>query len=132
MQPKRPVGSMFAPLRILLIEDDKDGRESLQQLLTLLGHKVTSSADGEAGLSVGMKMRPDVAIIDINLPKMDGRQVAEGLRHSLGEDVRLIAYTAYDESYAGRRGAAFNNWLTKPAGLPKLLSYLDCKGARWS
>jgi CheY-like chemotaxis protein len=74
---------------------------------------------------VGMKMRPDVAIIDINLPKMDGRQVAEGLRHSLGEDVRLIAYTAYDESYAGRRGAAFNNWVTKPAGLPKLLPGLQ-------
>jgi two-component system, sensor histidine kinase len=115
------------PLRVLLVEDNPDGRESLQLLLTLLGYKVTAAADGEEGLSVGVNMRPDVAIIDINLPDMDGRQVAQRLRQKLGEAVRLIAYTAYREGEGGRRIAVFDEWVTKPDELPVLLSCLEHK-----
>jgi CheY-like chemotaxis protein len=124
MQPARPV---CAPLRVLLVEDNPDGRESLRQLLTLLGHEVTTAADGEEGVNMGLETRPDVAIIDINLPKIGGRQVAERLRETLGEAVRLIAYTAYNEGDGGRRSAVFNDWVTKPAELPKLLSCLERK-----
>jgi CheY-like chemotaxis protein len=123
MQPARPV---CAPLRVLLVEDNPDGRESLRQLLALLGHEVTTAADGEEGVNMGLETRPDVAIIDINLPKIGGRQVAERLRETLGEAVRLIAYTAYNEGDGGRRSAVFNDWVTKPA-LPKLLSCLERK-----
>ena len=130
MQPMLPVGSVRAPLRILLVEDNAEGRESLQKLLILLGHEVMAVADGEGGLSLGLETRPDVAIIDIGLPQMDGRQVAEGLRRTLGAEVRLIAYTAYEEGEGGRRCAVFNDWVMKPAELMGLLSCLDRKGQR--
>ena len=128
MQPMQPVVLVRAPLRILLVEDNDDGRQSLQQLLTLLGYEVIAAADGEEGLSVGIETRHDVAIIDISLPKMDGCQVAEGLRQKLGEAVRLIAYTAYNEAEGGRRSAVFNAWVMKPAEIMGLLSCLDRKG----
>ncbi len=125
MPPRQPVGSAGVPLRILLVEDNPDGRETLQQLLTILGHDVTAVGDGEEGLSLGIETRPDVAIIDIDLPKMDGCQVAEGLRQTLGEAVRLIAYTAYKKEEMGRPCAAFNDWVMKPAELTGLLSRLE-------
>jgi two-component system, sensor histidine kinase len=127
MQPTQPDSPPRAPLRILLVEDNPDGRETLQQLLSLLGHEVIAAGDGEEGLSLGIEKRPDVAIIDISLPKMDGREVAEGLRRILGEAVRLIAYTAYNEAEGGRRSAVFNDWVMKPAELMGLLSCLDRK-----
>jgi DNA-binding response OmpR family regulator len=131
MQPARPV---CAPLRVLVVEDHPDGRESLRQLLTVLGYEVTTAADGEDGVNVGLETRPDVAIIDINLPKMGGRQVAEQLRRTLGEAVTLIAYTACDEGKADRRGAgaAFNDWVTKPGELPELLACLESRRTRRS
>ncbi len=130
MEPNRQAANPpRTPLRILLVEDNPDGRQSLQQLLTLLGHEVIAAADGEEGLSAGVESRPDVAIIDINLPKMDGRQVAEGLRRALGDEVRLIAHTAQDEGYGGRRVAVFDDWVTKPAEILTLLSCLHRKDA---
>jgi DNA-binding response OmpR family regulator len=134
MQLKQPARPVCAPLRVLLVEDHPDGRESLRQLLTLLGYEVTTAADGEEGVTMGLETRPDVAIIDINLPKMGGRQVAERLRRTLGEAVALIAYTACDEGKVDRRGigTAFNDWVIKPGELPELLSRLDCRRTRRS
>jgi two-component system, sensor histidine kinase len=128
MQAMPLVGSIYMPRRILLVEDNPDGRASLLDLLTLLGHSVTAAADGEAGLRMGLETRPEVAIIDINLPKMDGCQVAEHLRWALGDAVTLIAYTACNEREAGRRRDAFNDWVIKPVEVSELLSCLKAKG----
>jgi two-component system response regulator MprA len=129
MNPNQSTNPPPRPLRILLVEDNPDGRETLQRLLTLLGHEVTAAADGETGLRMGLDTRPDAAIIDINLPRMDGCEVAEGLRRRLGEAVRLIAYTAYNEAQGDRRCAAFNHWIKKPAELKGLISSLNRQGA---
>jgi DNA-binding response OmpR family regulator len=117
-----------------LVEDHPDGRESLRQLLTLLGHEVTTAADGEEGIRAALETPPEVVIIDINLPMMGGRQVAEHLRRTLGEAITLIAYTACDEGNADRRGVgtAFNDWVTKPGELPELLACLESRRARRS
>ncbi len=66
-------GPTYVPRRILLVEDNHDGRVSLQNLLSLHGHAVTAAADGEEGLRMGLETRPDVAILDIKMPKMGGR-----------------------------------------------------------
>jgi DNA-binding response OmpR family regulator len=128
MQPMPLVGSILVSRRILLVEDNPDGRESLRQLLILHGHEVTAAADGEEGLRMGLDTRPEVAVIDINLPKMDGCQVAEGLRRGLGDAVTLIAYTACREREAGRGRDAFNDWVIKPVEVSELLSCLKAKG----
>jgi CheY-like chemotaxis protein len=128
MQPRPPFGSIYTPRRILLVEDNPDGRESLRQLLILHGHEVTAAADGEEGLRMGLETRPEVAVIDINLPKMDGCQVAEGLRLGLGDAVTLIAYTACREREAGRGRDAFNDWVIKPVEVSALLSCLGRQG----
>ena len=134
MQLLQPSGPLCATLRILLVEDNPDGRESLRQLLTILGYEVTTAADGEDGVNMGLETRPDVVIIDINLPMMGGRQVAEQLRRTLGEAVTLIAYTACDEGNADPRGdgSAFNDWVTKPGELPELLAILESRRTRRS
>jgi hypothetical protein len=64
---------------------------------------------------MGLGTSSDVVIIDIDLPRMGGRQVAEHLRRTLGEAVTLIAYTACDQGKSDRRGAGttFNDWVTK-------------------
>jgi DNA-binding response OmpR family regulator len=128
VQRTHPVGLIYTPRRILLVEDNQDGRESLKKLLTLLGHEVTAAADGEAGLRMGLDTRPEVAVIDINLPKMDGCQVAEGLRLGLGDAVTLIAYTACRERLTRRGCEAFNDWVIKPVEVSELLA---CLGPKW-
>src|SRR5205085_9341908 len=63
------------PRRVLLIEDSTDAREMLRTILELAGHEVYEAADGPRGLELLKTMRPDVGIIDIGLPIMDGYQV---------------------------------------------------------
>ena len=116
-----------APRHVLLIEDNPDGRESLRLLLSLLGYEVEVAADGAEGLRKGLEMHPDVAIVDIGLPKLDGYQVGQRLRQALGRSVTLVAYTAYDEDAADRRAAeaGFDAWLVKPVELSVLTTWLD-------
>ena len=66
--------------RILLIEDNADGRQRLRDLLALWGHQVEMAADGVQGLEKVRTWRPDVALIDIGLPGLDGYQVAQQVR----------------------------------------------------
>jgi two-component system, sensor histidine kinase len=82
------------PRLILVIEDNEDGRESMRLLLSLLGHRVEVAADGEEGVRKALESRPDVAIVDINLPRLNGYEVARRLRQALGRSITLIAHTA--------------------------------------
>lgn len=112
--------------RILLVEDNPDGRESLRMLLSLLGHQVEVAADGIEGVQKALAFRPDVALIDIGLPRLDGYEVARRIREALGPTVVLLAYTAYDSEDAGWHIAAagFNGHLVKPVELRELTPWL--------
>ena len=81
---------------MLLIEDSADAREMLRMMLELAGHVVYDAADGVRGLELLNAVRPDVAIIDIGLPRMDGYQVAKRIREQPhGRGMLLLALTGY-------------------------------------
>jgi CheY-like chemotaxis protein len=109
--------------RILLVEDDADTREALKTLLELSGHHVEVAADGGAAVAHAIASRPDVALVDIGLPEIDGNEVARRIRASLGASgIFLIALTGYggdaDEEMA--RAAGFDAHFTKPVELSRL------------
>jgi two-component system CheB/CheR fusion protein len=100
-----------------VIEDHADAREALQTLLTLDGHHVEAAADGRAGLGLILDARPEVALIDVGLPELDGYEVARQVRRTLGSTIiQLIALTGYGQSYDRTRAqeAGFDLHLTKP------------------
>jgi two-component system, sensor histidine kinase len=111
---------------ILLVEDNPDNRESLQELLAFEGHRVEVAADGPEALARAASVRPEIAIIDIGLPGMDGFEVARRLRASLGPGVVLVALSGYGQPEDRRKAteAGFNAHVTKPAGLPELEALL--------
>ena len=106
-----------ASCRVLLVEDKLDGRATLRNLLELWGHKVETAADGRQAVEKGLAWRPDVVVLDIGLPLLDGYEVARQLRSALGGRVVLIALTAYGSPEDRQRAfdAGFDYHLTKPA-----------------
>jgi CheY-like chemotaxis protein len=120
-----------AARRVLIVEDHPDGREALRLLLSLLGHQIEVAADGPEGVRQGLAFRPDLAIIDIGLPTLDGLAVGRLLRAALGPDVVLIAHTAYDDAVVARQviEAGYDEHLVKPVAIDELLRCLQ-RGAR--
>jgi signal transduction histidine kinase len=110
-------------VRILLVEDDPDSRESLKRVLELNGHSVEVAPDGSAGVAKAAQWHPDVAIVDIGLPQMNGYEVAEAIRRELGGKPTLIALTGYGlpEDEQRSRAAGFDEHLVKPVDFDRLL-----------
>ena len=105
------------PRRILVIEDNDDAREMLRVALTLVGHTVYEAADGHAGVAAARDTEPDVALVDVGLPLLDGYEVARQIRAGAnGKAIRLIAITGYGQAEDRRRAreAGFDAHLTKP------------------
>jgi len=103
--------------RVLLIEDNKDAREMLRMVLELAGHVVYEASDGVSGLELLTTERPDVGIIDIGLPSMDGYQVARRIRDlPHGRNMLLLALTGYGSPADVRRSEehGFDHHLVKP------------------
>ena len=115
--------------RILVVEDNPEGREMLQILLQVWGHQVEVAADGLQGVEKGLAWRPEVAVVDIGLPLLDGYQVARRLRAAFGDCILLIALTGYCQSEDRRRAveAGFDVHLTKPADLDELSRLLTAE-----
>jgi PAS domain S-box-containing protein len=115
---------------ILIIEDNDDARESLRLLLESLGHRVLEAGDGPGGVSLALQHRPEVVLVDLGLPGMDGYAVARTLRASAGgEAMVLIAVTGYGQADDRRRSkeAGFDAHLVKPVSqlaLSNLISAL--------
>ncbi len=106
-----------APCRILLVEDNADARDMLLALLTLDRHEVVTAADGPAGVDAALRLRPDVALVDIGLPGLNGYEVARRIRATeSGRAIKLIALTGYGQSEDMRqaREAGFDLHLVKP------------------
>jgi PAS domain S-box-containing protein len=105
------------PRRVLVVEDSADARQSLRLLLELAGHQVETSEDGPAGLAKVDAFRPEVALIDLGLPGMDGYEVARELRsRPETKAIRLVAVTGYGQADDRRRAlaAGFDQHVTKP------------------
>ena len=94
----------------------------MQQLLTLLGHRVDSAANGANGVEAALKGRPNVALIDLGLPGLDGLEVARRLRNGLGDATLLVALTGHatEEDRRGALDAGFDAHLAKPVDLDAL------------
>jgi signal transduction histidine kinase/DNA-binding response OmpR family regulator len=122
-------GEESRSLRVLVVEDNDDIRETLKDLLELCGHEVDVAADGASGVERTLALRPDVALIDIGLPGLDGYQVARKLRAELGPNEKrpkLIALTGYGQPGDKQRAleAGFDAHLVKPVDYDDLAHLL--------
>ncbi|MDC0712141.1 response regulator [Stigmatella sp. ncwal1] len=117
-QPGKPHPSAGHSLhrRILLVEDNSDARQALQDLLELWGHRVQVAQDGMEGLTLALEIRPDLALVDIGLPGLDGYRVAKELRARVGQNIRLVAITGYGgpEDRSRALQAGFDHHMVKP------------------
>lgn len=111
-----------AVYRVLIVEDDDDSREMLGELVSLLGHSPLRAADATEALLLVREQEPDVALIDIGLPEVDGCEVARQLRASGALRVRLVALTGYSDGATRETAiaAGFDEFVVKPL-LPQAL-----------
>ena len=119
--------------RVVIVEDSDDTRVSLQIVLEQQGHTVQTATDGLSGYDVIARMQPDVALIDIGLPGLDGYGLAEQLR-STGLGTYLIALTGYGLADDRRRAhdSGFDAHLTKPPPMDRLLELVATAQGRTS
>jgi CheY-like chemotaxis protein len=103
--------------QVLVVDDMHDVADSFAELLTLFGHSVRVAYSGsEALLALELRV-PDVALIDINMPDVDGFQLAREIRQRWGADIRLVAHTAYPREAIVQEVAAsgFDSFVSKSA-----------------
>lgn len=111
----------------MVVEDFDDSRELLAELLAQLGHAVKTAHDGESGVALICAEKPDVAIVDIGLPRKNGYDVAREVRLALRDAApRLVAVTGYcqDTDRVAAREAGFDVHVPKPASRTALLAAL--------
>ncbi|RYG08642.1 MAG: response regulator, partial [Burkholderiales bacterium] len=115
------------PQRVLVVDDLAASAETLMTLLEMEGFEVRIAHEGVAALEIAQDFRPDVVLLDIGLPGMNGFEVANRLRNSTGSrDALLIALTGYGEAESRNRSAqaGFDFHMVKPADVNLLLSML--------
>jgi CheY-like chemotaxis protein len=113
--------------RVAIVEDNADSREMLREVLALSGYVVEAAENGPQGVELIRQWRPDVALIDIGLPGMDGYQVVRALRAGPdGKALFLVALTGYNQAQDRRRvlEAGFDVHLAKPVHLETLCRLL--------
>jgi len=103
-------------IHVLVVDDYPDNAESMAMLLRLDGHEVAVALNGLAALQAAQFHQPDVVLLDIAMPGMDGYQVARKLRGIFGESLLLIAITAFgsDEARKSSEEVGFDLHLVKP------------------
>ena len=116
--------------RILIVDDEKDVVEALAAILAMEGHVARTAPGGEAALALARTLDPELVLLDLGLPRMDGYQVARELREMLGRRVMLIALTGYQEDPARLRAAGFDGHLLKPTFLEGLFELVAELGTR--
>jgi len=116
------------PLKILIVEDHRDARTTMRMLLSMAyGHTVYEAADGASGVRSAVEAHPDVALIDLGLPDIDGHEVARRIRAALDRKIVLIALTGYGSAEDQRRAeeAGFDLHLVKPVDSSELVRIFE-------
>lgn len=126
--PEKKMTADNMPKRILVVDDNQDAANSLAKLMTYMGHTVEKAYSGQEALLAAKKMIPDIAFIDIAMPKMNGYQVAQKIREDKDlSEIKLVALTGFgqktDRENAIRAG--FDLHCVKPITLPTLKGVID-------
>jgi signal transduction histidine kinase len=122
-----------AVLDVLIVEDDEDAAELMRALFTAVGHRTRIARDGISGLAEVLSQPPDVAFVDIGLPRMDGYEVARTIRRSeQAANVYLVALTGYGrpEDRARALAAGFDVHLVKPLEIHRVTELMERRPRR--
>ena len=122
------VGTAPGPLRILVADDNADAADSLAMLLQAQGHVVLTASDGRRAVEVAEAFRPNVILMDVSMPHLDGLEAAREIRrHEWGADIRIIALTAWGQETERRRTreAGMDAHLVKPVDSRALAAALS-------
>jgi signal transduction histidine kinase len=117
-----------ASRRILVADDNRDALDSLAELLALAGHEAHKAGDGTQALEAAARLRPEVIVLDIGMPGIDGYEVARRIRaQSWGREPTLVALTGWGQDNDRKRSseAGFDAHWVKPLELNRLWSLLD-------
>jgi CheY-like chemotaxis protein len=120
--------SVATPLRILVVDDSEDAAHTLATLLEISGYEMHIAHDGEQALAVAESCRPDVVLLDIGMPKLNGYEVCRRFRElDWGRRMIVIALTGWGQDQDRQRtaDAGFNHHLVKPADPAALLQMLS-------
>ena len=128
-----PSGQRVAARRVLIADDNRDAADTLAMLLRLEGHEVKVVHDGKQALAGFQELNPEVALLDIGMPELDGYEVARRVRQgTLGRAVTLVAVTGWGQESDKARAlaAGFNHHFTKPVEPERLLALLRTDASR--
>jgi len=106
-----------ASRRVLVVDDNEDAAESLAALLRLFGHDVAVAFDGERALTLAADVQPDVVLLDLGMPRMDGHEVARRMRAApWGSTMKIVALSGFGDGTDRMRSleAGCNDHLVKP------------------
>jgi PAS domain S-box-containing protein len=121
-------GSSNGQRRVLVVDDNEDAADSLAEYVEAIGHRARVAHDGPAALRIAAEFAPEVALVDIGLPLLDGYELARRMREQPElRDIRLVAVTGYGQKADRQRAryAGFDEHLVKPVDLDRLRSLLD-------
>jgi CheY-like chemotaxis protein len=124
----RPDQSPDGALRVLVVDDNRDATDTFVMVLALWGYRALSAYDGGEGLAAALAHRPDVVLLDVELPTLDGCEVARRIRADpAAGGAMLVAVTGYarDEDRRRAHEAGFDHYLVKPVEPAELLRLLQ-------
>lgn len=120
-------GTSNSALRVLIADDNRDGADSLAEMLGLFGHRTRTAYDGEEALAAAGEFRPDVGLLDIGMPRLNGHDVCRQIRQQpWGAEVVMIALSGWGQAEDLRRSreAGFDRHMVKPVDPQALLAAL--------
>jgi CheY-like chemotaxis protein len=129
----QPIGRAEATQRILIVDDNRDSAASLAMLLDLAGYETFLAHDGLEAVAAAERFRPDVILLDLGLPKLNGFDAARRIRNEVwGKTMRLIALTGWGQEDDRRRSSesGFDAHIVKPVDLGALMSLLGSRPIR--
>ena len=111
---------------MIVVDDQPDNADMFAAMLELLGFQVRVAYSGNSALRIAWEQRPEVAFLDLSMPNMDGRELAQRLREMFtARELTLIALTGFGQEQSAAREAGFEHYLLKPATAERVVELLS-------